>query len=255
MIASKFRGRPPSAIAAFAGALALLAILPVDIATAAECPSKPYRQVLEPTQPLNVGELKRQVLDYKCFGAYDRDVANVLHRARRYLEARAPYLRKPALVLDIDETSLSNWRQLLANDFGYIIEGDCDLRPNFACGTLAWEESAQADVIKPTLDLFNAAKRKGVAVFFISGRIEDERERLATEANLRRAGYDGWTGLVLKPRGLSVPTIADFKAPERARIEKLGYRIIANVGDQWSDLRGGHAERIFRVPNPFYFIR
>jgi len=26
------------------------------------------------------------------------------------------------------------------------------------------------------------------------------------------------------------------------------------VGDQLSDLSGGHAERTFKVPNPFYFV-
>ena len=34
----------------------------------------------------------------------------------------------------------------------------------------------------------------------------------------------------------------------------LGYRIIANVGDQESDLTGGGADRSFKLPNPFYFI-
>lgn len=47
------------------------------------------------------------------------------------------------------------------------------------------------------------------------------------------------------------------KSKTAARIDiesRLGYTIIANIGDQDSDLRGGHAERTFKVPNPFYFI-
>ena len=32
------------------------------------------------------------------------------------------------------------------------------------------------------------------------------------------------------------------------------HTIIANVGDQWSDLDGGFAERVFKLPNPVYFI-
>jgi hypothetical protein len=47
---------------------------------------------------------------------------------------------------------------------------------------------------------------------------------------------------------------ADFKTPIRERIEKEGYTIIANVGDQSSDLAGGHAEMTFLLPNPFYRI-
>jgi hypothetical protein len=29
---------------------------------------------------------------------------------------------------------------------------------------------------------------------------------------------------------------------------------VVNLGDQESDLDGGHAERAFKLPNPFYFI-
>ena len=45
-----------------------------------------------------------------------------------------------------------------------------------------------------------------------------------------------------------------FKSGERAALEGQGYRILANVGDQESDLAGGHADRSFKLPNPFYFI-
>ena len=47
---------------------------------------------------------------------------------------------------------------------------------------------------------------------------------------------------------------ADFKAPQRQAIEREGYTIIANVGDQPSDLEGGFSERTFPLPNPFYRI-
>ena len=39
-----------------------------------------------------------------------------------------------------------------------------------------------------------------------------------------------------------------------AMIEKHGYDIVANVGDQQSDLDGGHADGDFKLPDPFYFI-
>jgi acid phosphatase len=104
----------------------------------------------------------------------------------------------------------------------------------------------------PTLRLFKAARARGVAVFFITGRHEDERA--ATERNLRQAGYDGWAGLVLRPPGGPAASAAEFKGAERARLEAAGYTVIANVGDQPSDLAGGHAERTFLLPNPFYRI-
>ena len=43
-----------------------------------------------------------------------------------------------------------------------------------------------------------------------------------------------------------------YKRGARRKIVRRGYRIIANVGDQRSDLRGGFALRTFKLPNPMY---
>lgn len=202
--------------------------------------------------PVNLGEIKTEILAYQRSGAYDRDLAAVDDAALAYVERRAATATRPALVLDIDETSLSNWPEIRANDFGFIPDGPCDRLPRGPCGVKAWEQSARATAIAPTLRLFRAARARGVAVFFITGRHEDERA--ATERNLHRAGYDGWAGVVLRPVGGSTSSAADYKAPARAKIEAAGYTVIANVGDQPSDLAGGHAERTFLLPNPFYRI-
>lgn len=83
--------------------------------------------------------------------------------------------------------------------------------------------------------------------------------REATMANLNAAGYVDLKDdqLILRSKAscaIKLDTVVDFKAPERAKIEK-DYEIIANVGDQWSDLNGGFSEKNFKVPNPFYFIK
>jgi hypothetical protein len=44
------------------------------------------------------------------------------------------------------------------------------------------------------------------------------------------------------------------QAPRPRAVAAGGFVIIASIGDQWSDLEGGHAERVFKVPNPFYLI-
>jgi HAD superfamily, subfamily IIIB (Acid phosphatase) len=203
------------------------------------------------SMPGNLGDLKQQITEYKHSGGYDRDVAAVLRNAQAYVIRRALLVRKPAIVLDIDETSLSNWPEIQANDYGRLTNGPCNL-PAGPCGSTSWVASEQAEAIPPTLALFRAAKTKGVSVFFITGRSETARE--ATEANLHKAGYDGWSALIMRPAATSTPSAADYKAPERAKIAAQGYTIIANVGDQPSDLRGGNAERTYLVPNPFYRI-
>ena len=202
-------------------------------------------------EPLNIDDLKQQIYEYKRSGAYERDIAAVIRKAQAYIEHRAAAVSKPAIVLDIDETSLSNWLRIQANDFGTRVDGPCTL-PKGPCGLISWQMSAKGDAIAPTLDLFNTAKAKGIAIFFITGR--DESLRSATETSLHMAGYDGWTELVMRPAGKTTKSAADYKAPERGKIEAKGFKIIANVGDQPSDLSGGHAERTFLLPDPFYRI-
>lgn len=221
---------------------------PNNMAMAATCPPVPYPELA--TYADNLGTFKLHLLNYKCFGAYDRDIAKVLTGAQAYVERRASLVAKPAIVLDIDETSLSNWRKIVASEFNYIPDRDCI---SFLSGPDD-DQSAQADVIAPILQLFNAAKAKGVAIFFVTSRNNADEERAATEANLRKAGYEGWNELIMKSPNSNPVSIKAYKSSERAKIEAKGFRIIANVGDQYSDLAGGHAEREFKVPNPFYYI-
>jgi predicted secreted acid phosphatase len=211
------------------------------------------KHTLEQTQPLNVGQLKFQLRDYRYCGGYDDDFASKVAEAKAYVQRRAPEVEHPALVLDIDETSLSNWLEIEQDDFAYIPGGPCTLQPGAPCGDQRWELSARSEALKPTLELFNAAKSWGVTVFFITGRADRFDLRAATAKNLSLAGYEGWKELIMRPIS-SAGSVADYKSSARKSIEAQGYRVIANVGDQQSDLDGGVAERAYRVPNPFYFI-
>ena len=222
----------------------------------AGCEPLPRPPHTEASRPINLGQLKLQLIHYRCT-RYDAEVARVLREARAWIERRTERVKrsnKPALVLDIDETSLSNWKKIHQNDFGYIVQGNCDFSKGSACGQIAWEKSASAEAIKPTLDLFDVAKAKHVTVFFITGRQEGPDERAATEANLHNAHYDGWQHIYMRTKDFGGPSVAPFKTWARRDIERQGYTIIANVGDQQSDLVNGHAERRFKVPNPFYYI-
>jgi acid phosphatase len=199
---------------------------------------------------LGAGEYTDALKEYHESGKYQDDLERVGSRAHAYLRKRVRALRaapgklrdKLAIVLDIDETSVSNYQCLAANNFTNAVAG------NFSCIAANTEPP-----IEPTLRIYRTAVRKKVGVFFITGRPESvPQAREQTELNLRTAGYEKWKELILAP-GLDVDTIA-YKSGERARIEKQGWRIILNVGDQESDLRGGHADRAFKLPNPYYFI-
>src|SRR5262249_8566479 len=152
---------------ALATALGLVVLTgTLTITRAADCPLAPQQHLPQaPPPPLNIDKVKDVLLAYQAEN-YDADVAAVFAAARAYIEGRAGQVSKPALVLDIDETSLSNWSNLKANNFGFIADGACDRLPSGPCGFKAWILQGVAPAIMPALDLFNAAKAKGVAVGF-----------------------------------------------------------------------------------------
>jgi acid phosphatase len=212
----------------------------------------------------NAGDLKAALRGYHDSGIYaaqlaqidalatkwlkaelaDRKIAARKHASRARTKARKLHGRnwwkgKPAIVLDIDETSLSNWTAIAGDGFVY--------------GPLSQAEATNQTgvAIKPTLDLYELAQSKGVAAFFITGR--GEAQRAVTTTNLDREGYTHPTELVLKPAGYTGTTDA-YKSGARASIERRGYHIVENIGDQYSDLSYGHADLGFKLPNPFYYL-
>jgi predicted secreted acid phosphatase len=209
--------------------------------------------VANTTQPPNVGDAMLAAAAYHDSGSYGRDVATVAQQATDWVAERASSATRPALVLDIDETALSNWEVIQRDNFGRPIGGGCDLALDGPCGWAAWDQLGRDPAIVPTLRLFEKARSLNVTVFFITGRPDNQRE--ATERNLTTAGFGGYEKLYTVPAGAKFASATDFKAPVRAEIEKAGFTIIANVGDQPSDLFGGYSERMFLLPNPFYRVK
>src|SRR5579875_763373 len=119
-------------------------------------------------EPLENFEIERyRLADYgDCIGnggCYWADLDAQYKRAEGALAleiARARHGEKLALVMDIDETTLSSYCEMKRMDFGYI-----------AGMSNEWVVTPEAAVAIPgALRLFNQAKGAGVAVFFITGR-------------------------------------------------------------------------------------
>lgn len=196
------------------------------------------------TEPVNIAVVKQKLKSYHDSGSYKNDVANVMQKALRYLQIRVKqgnFQGKPAIVLDIDETSLSNYKDMVKRDFGGSAE---DIRHD--------EDQAADDAIEPTLKLYRFAKENHVAVFFVTGRVEEERD--VTEKNLRQAGFVNHSGLVLRNGQNKNAPASVYKSAIRKELHEKGYDVILNIGDQQSDLRGGYADKTFKLPNPYYFI-
>jgi acid phosphatase len=212
--------------------------------------SAPNSRLLIPQEPApNLSKLKTRLIEYhKCtanHGCYASDVDRQSELAIAILRRRAARIKpgeKLALVLDIDETALSNWDEEIQDDFGYIAKDWND-----------WVDKKQAPAIAGTLRLYKEAVAHGVFVFFITGRGESQKD--ATTDNLKSAGYDHWAGLALRGPHPKEQSTTEYKSGERKKIVDAGYHIILNVGDQLSDLNGNpQAERSVKLPNPFYYI-
>ncbi|GAA3787331.1 HAD family acid phosphatase [Streptomyces chiangmaiensis] len=158
-------------------------------------------------------------VDYVTWQA---DVKAVIDQALWYVQQRTANTagQKPAIVFDIDNTTL-----------------ETDFRPWYQLPTPA---------VKPSLELAKYAKSRGVSVFFVTARpgiIASE-----TKWNLKAVGYPV-DGLYVRDLPDLFDEVSEYKRGKRAEIEALGYTIIANVGNNDSDLAGGHAERTFKLPD------
>jgi acid phosphatase len=230
--------------------LAMTAVVTVPIAPVrAQQPSPPAFSTIPSAERIpNFDQLVTELKQYhectcKC-GCYAHDLDQQADRAIGFLRKRAARRgpkEKLAVVLDIDETSLSNYSEMLKQN--YIWDGKA---------FDAWVNTAQAPAIPGTLRIDKEAKQLGVEVFFITGRADSERE--ATEQNLRSQGFE-WKSLTMRAPSEANETAEVYKSAARARIGSQGYTIVLNVGDQWSDLKGKpQAEFSVKYPNPYYFI-
>jgi hypothetical protein len=202
-------------------------------------------------------------------GAYAREVAGVERRATSYLRrsradhgARPSHARK-AILLDVDDTSLNTYNYEIASSFVY----------NPVANGVFVDQAAFPEVFGMPA-LARKARTLGYRVLFLTGR--PEAQRPGTEANLTKVGFpvvstkvflkddagQSWITCdtaytrydVDRTAAPSCSTI-ERKSQTRAHIERdLGYDIVANFGDQYSDLKGGHADRAFKLPNPMYYL-
>ncbi|WNZ06874.1 HAD family acid phosphatase [Streptomyces sp. 11x1] len=156
------------------------------------------------------------------YATWQKDVKTVIDTATPYIQQRTANSsgQRLAIVFDIDNTTLEThytpWYQL------------------------------PTPALKPSLALAKYAKSRGVDVFFVTARpgiIES-----LTEWNLKNVGYPV-DGLYVRDLPDLFSEVSAYKTASRADIESDGYTIIANVGNNTTDLVGGHAERTYKLPD------
>ncbi|WP_329298961.1 Secreted acid phosphatase [Streptomyces sp. NBC_00659] len=225
-------------------------------------------------EPYNIGVLVKDIDTYYGTTAdaggvyqaspdspYAKDLARLDASAKRYIDQAAHKAHhrhgKPAVVFDIDDTLL--------------LSLDYEKKTNYTYNSASWAAYvAQADrpAVFGSPDLVKYAASKGVEVFYNSGL--KESQRVSAVDNLKKVGVDinlDASHMFLKdaanpPAYLSGCataaawncTTVQYKAGTRKHIESLGYDIVANFGDQYSDLDGGYADKTYKLPNPTYFV-
>jgi predicted secreted acid phosphatase len=172
--------------------------------------------------------------------AYETSVARGWTKATKLLDAQlAKHPKKPTVVLDIDETTMSNWSCLDAAGFELSGLATCVVK--------------SASVAFPGAKAFiKHARAKKVAIAFITGA--PQAACALRQRNLIAQGIKKPFTLTCRPAGDTSDTIVPYKSAARKALIKKGATIVLNVGDQQSDLSGGAARKTYKLPNPIYTI-
>jgi predicted secreted acid phosphatase len=131
-----------------------------------------------------------------------------------------------------------------------------------------WVQDERFPATPSMVGFVNRAQSLGFTIFGLTGRNDDQKT--ATVQNLSKVGYTAftqdrfftkWTGVGASQQPSYITcatakcTTVEYKALTRKHIEQdLGYDIALNIGDQWSDLQGGYADRSLKLPNPTYYL-
>ena len=196
-----------------------------------------------------------QLHQFSATGAYANEMAGLVSDAEKYLNNPPgsgngkKFSGTKAILFDVDDTTLNTYSYEIYSNFVY--------NPT---SNAAFVNSASFPAVPGMPDLESYAVSKGYTVFYLTGR--PESQRAGTIANLTDAGYSVTSSnLYLKDQ--TKPWLADcapscttiqYKSLTRKYIESQGYDIVANFGDQFSDLTGGYADKTYKIPNPMYYL-
>ena len=145
------------------------------------------------------------------------------------------------VVFDVDETLLSNYGFYKGTNFTFNQDG-----------WNAFNQACKSPAIAPVRRLYNRLRDSGFRVVIMTGRAEATRPW--TQKCLEQHGITDWDKLILRGPSEVDLSADDYKSGERAALERAGYRIVASIGDQVSDMSSGSLMAGFLLPNAMYFI-
>jgi len=193
-------------------------------------------------EPMNLAIARKHVEDYYDSGQYTLEMNKIIDRAISYFSSCCSMdVRKPAIVFDIDDTVVSSYQRSKEIGFGFI---DSLYR--------SWVAQAELPLISETKRLYDHLVACHYHIIFISARPWYEKD--VTIRNLKHKGFTVFDKIILRTPEMMHMTVKSYKSLMRKRLVMQGYTILASIGDQWSDLCGGYAEHLIKLPNPMYII-
>lgn len=189
----------------------------------------------------------KHVENYILGGQYELDMNTIVDEIIFYAKSQIPVPgHKDAWILDVDDTCISNIPYYKDKRFG------CE--PFDSTMFKAWINKGMCPANPVVLRLFKTLIQKGFKVFLLTGRYEGTLAKITMD-NLHIQGFIGYQRLILRSDEYKGQSAVKYKSSIRKEIEKEGYRIWGNVGDQWTDLQGDSlGNRTFKLPNPMYCI-
>jgi predicted secreted acid phosphatase len=190
--------------------------------------------------PVNLQVSKKNVVKYYESGEYSNDLKNIISNAEDEIN-KIKLQTNSAVVFDVDETSLSNYENIKKIYFGY----DHEIWDN-------WINEAKAPAIPEVKQFYDFITLKKIKVIFLSSRNISQYN--STYRNLNNTGYITFDTLILKDSSYAGFTSLAFKSKQRELLTQKGYDIIADIGDQVSDLEGKFHGLQIKLPNYLYII-
>jgi len=183
------------------------------------------------------------VSEYYSTGGHDVELRGIIAPAIEHFK-NINVNPNDAVVIDIDETALSNFEMFRASNYQWNEKLFTESITN---------ESAPA--IKPVLELYNILIQKNFKIFFITGRAYTESNYEHTIGNLQKEGYTQIDTLIMHSKKFRGKTAQEYKSAVRAELTNAGYNLVGTIGDQWSDLGGGNSGYLVRVTNYLYYSK
>ena len=195
------------------------------------------------TEPNNLAFNKNKINNYYQSNKYQKDFAKQINLANKDLKKVLSNKDNSnlAAVFDIDDTLLSSYKCNKQIEFGYTDNhfNKCAKKNEFT-------------PIKSSIVFYKKLRSLGFKTYIVTGR-EQKNRKLAIQ-NLKSIGITHWDGLFLKPDNYHKKSTIPYKSGIREKLTKNGNEILFSVGDQWSDLKGGYAKYLIKLPNPMYYI-